>query len=120
MHTQPGRLVQAPSKARPKRFEVQVLKDQPRTIVSSRSTRSDQSIEQTAEMNTDSSTKYRPRGATDDSPGRKSWVSQNGDLGHAKILINQCTVRPEQSYCPAKTVLVENRSTKPASAQSLL
>jgi hypothetical protein len=61
MHTQPGRLVQAPSKARPKRFEVQVLKDQPRTIVSSRSTRSDQSIEQTAEMNTDSTTKHRAR-----------------------------------------------------------
>jgi hypothetical protein len=74
MHTQPERLVQAPSKARPKRFEVQVLKDQPRTIVSSRSTRSDLSIQRTAEMNTDSTTKQQPRRgrpmtAQDGSPG---------------------------------------------------
>jgi hypothetical protein len=35
MRTQPGRLVRAPSKAWPKRFEVQVLRGQPRTAVSS-------------------------------------------------------------------------------------
>jgi len=42
-------------------FEAQALKSESRTIVSSGSMRSDQSIEQTGHMNKGSSTKHQPR-----------------------------------------------------------
>jgi hypothetical protein len=66
-----------------------------------------------------------PKGATDNSLGRKFWVRRKRRSGPAKMLIEQCTARPKQcnspyNLSPLKGEVVENRSTKRVSAQSLL
>jgi hypothetical protein len=66
-----------------------------------------------------------PKGATDNSLGRMSWVSRKRRSGPAKMLIEPCTTRPKQcnspyNPSPLKGEVVENRSTKRVSAQSLL